>query len=218
MQKRVEELEKRVEEADPTVPANLPQMRHQVGIGKAAGAFCDEPGGVGKCAKHVEGATEEDQAVGEELAEVEAELQRLVEEPARALWHAAEQMDARRKLLKDKYQDEFLGPQWTEKTEARYKVHCERRREANLKAPTRRRFLKYKVEKRLRRRAKWTEWRIHGAVEREQNRALPEMVPVGVSLVFCSRLTFHEFKLSKRIMKYFSYLALARFHDRMRTW
>ena len=66
--------------------------------------------------------------MGEELAEVEAELQRLVEEPARALWHAAEQMDARRKLLKDKYQDAFLGPQWTEKTEARYKVHCERRR------------------------------------------------------------------------------------------
>ena len=45
---------------------------------------------------------------------------------------------------------------------------------------------------------------------------LAEMIPVGTSLVLCARLNFHNFKLSHRIKKYLSYLALASFHDRMK--
>jgi len=76
--------------------------------------------------------------------------------------------------------------------------------------------LKYKVDKRMRRRAKWIQWDTRQKVRAEQDRALPEMVPAGTSMVMCSRLNFHQFKrLSRRVKKYFGYLALAHYHDRM---
>jgi hypothetical protein len=196
------------------------QMRRQLGIAKANGAFSKEyktemeelhdDAGV------VEGEDEKDKDVRESMKEVDDEFKEKMREPvARLRRNQAERDDVREKLKKKGW-DEFLGPLWTEEIEGRYQNHCGKPIEANLDPLTRRRYLKYYVEKRLRRRAKWTQWRIRRKVKREQNRTLPEMVPVGTSFVFCARLNFHDFKLSRRIMKYFGFLALADYHDRIR--
>ena len=75
-------------------------------------------------------------------------------------------------------------------------------------------FLKYKVEKRLRRKAKWRKKPVRAKVRRDQNRELKTMIPVGTSYVFCGRLNYHTFlNLSKAIIMYFSFLALASYHN-----
>jgi hypothetical protein len=83
---------------------------------------------------------------------------------------------------------------------------------------TRRYFLKYKIETRLRRRGKWRKVRMRAKVRREQNRELQSMIPIGTSYVFCGRLNFLGFHLSKLVMMYFSFLALASYHNRIRVW
>ncbi len=149
--------------------------------------------------------------------DVDEKFKRVAKDGVDELRHNWNHMDCKREELKKKYGDEYLGPLWTDEVELLYQRHCGKRDEAGLARSTRCYFLKYKVEKRLRRRAKWSEWRMRKKVKREQNRALPKIVPVGTSFVFCSRLNFHKFKrLPKCVMKYFGFLALANYHDRIR--
>ncbi len=160
---------------------------------------------------------EEEKELRETMAETDAAFKERLADKAARIKHDKEKMYDRAEELKGEGKDEFLGPLWTEQVEGRYQYYCGKRKENGLKVPTRRFFLKYKVEKRMRRRAKWINMETHRMVEAEQDAMLAKMIPVGTSVVLCARLNFHNFKkLSRRIKKYFSYLALASFHDRMK--
>ncbi len=218
---KVAEADAKAKEGDVSEASKVPaQMRRHLGVVTAGGAFAKEyttkleklyeqPG-------VAEGENEGDAVMRDSMKEVDDEFKAAMKEPVERLRHNEAHKEQVREELKKKLWDEHLGPLWTAEIERRYQHHCGKRKEGGLEPLTRRRYLKYYVEKRLRRRAKWTQWRIRRKVKREQNRALPELVPVGTSYVFCSRLNFHDFKLPKRIMKYFGFLALCDFHDRMR--
>ena len=155
------------------------------------------------------------------LRELEESLHREMAGPVAELQRHVEQEKERRAVLKDQYGDEYLGPLWTDAVEARYKVFVAKRKETHpdKDVQTRRYFLKYKVEKRLRRKAKWRKKRVRAKVRRDQNRELKTMIPVGTSYVFCGRLNYHTFlNLSKAIIMYFSFLALVSYHNRMWNW
>jgi predicted RNA-binding Zn-ribbon protein involved in translation (DUF1610 family) len=161
-----------------------------------------------------EGDEEEDKR--EEVAELDTAFKAKLAEQAEWIQHKKDRADDNAKRLKRKFGDEFLGPLWTDEVERRYQSFRLKREEQELAVPTRRFFLKYKVEKRMRRRAKWINADTHRMVVAEQDAMLAQMIPIGTSLVVCARLNFHNFKgLSRRVKKYFSYLALASFHDRM---
>lgn len=113
-----------------------------------------------------------------------------------------------------KFGDDYLGPLFDPE---RYTKHCARRLKNGRKPITPRRFLKIQ-ERRVRRSAKTALWRLKGEVKRRQNKALRTLIPMGTSLVFCSRLNFHKFKLYKRIMAVFQVLALCGYWDRTFTY
>jgi hypothetical protein len=195
-------------------------MRQQKNLGARHGAFGAEfKSGVETMAAEpnvMDGGSDAEQAMRQSMAEADAALKGAFEEEASRIAHAKSRMEEKRKQLLREGKDEFLGAEWTAEVEERYRRHCACRDEKGLPRRSRRFFLKYKVEKRERRRAKWIQWSIRRMVRNEQNAALAKIVPVGTSVVLCGRLNFHEFKrLSSRIRKYFGYLALASFHDRM---
>jgi phage FluMu protein Com len=199
-----------------TTKAELTSMRKQLNKGYKAKVETD----VEKMAAEPPGrdgqVEDEERDVQEEMAELDAEFKATLKEHADWMRHKKQQRDHDGKYLKREYHDEFLGPLWTDIVEAKYQAYRQKRQEEELKIPTRRFFLKYKVEKRMRRRAKWINIDTHRMVVAEQDAMLAQMIPEGTSLVICARLNFHNFKaLSRRVKKYFSYLALANFHDRM---
>jgi hypothetical protein len=161
--------------------------------------------------------SEEEADVQKKMEATDTEFKDKLREEAERIKHYKARIYDNAKELKKKYGDEFLGPLWTDQVEARYQRYRVKREEDDLDVPTRRFFLKYKIEKRMRRKAKWINLDTHRMVEAEQDAALAQMIPEGTSLVICARLNFHNFKrLSRRVKRYFSYLALASFHDRMK--
>ncbi len=226
--RNAQKLETSVAAKEATAPAGAPRDwrlqadRRHLRIVRRHGAMGDEfVTELEKTAQALEEALEEGPEASTADADVSAVLGSLGQEVAGPV---AQQRDVKRTVAerreenKRMYGDEHLGPLWTAEVEERYSAFAERRYDAEKTIPTRREFLKYKVEKRLRRRAKWRKWRMRGKVRNVQNAELKAMVPVGTSFVFCGRLNFLGFHLSKAIMMYFSFLSLAAYHTRIRTW
>jgi predicted RNA-binding Zn-ribbon protein involved in translation (DUF1610 family) len=155
------------------------------------------------------------------VQELEQSLRSEMAGPVADLRRHVEEEEERWAMLLNKYGNAYLRPLWTDAVEARYQAFVAKRKETDAEGTvhTRRYFLRYKVEKRMRRRAKWRKKRVRAKVRRDQNREMKTMIPVGTSYVFCGRLNYHTFfNLSKTIIMYFNFLALASFHDRMRNW
>jgi predicted RNA-binding Zn-ribbon protein involved in translation (DUF1610 family) len=159
---------------------------------------------------------------GEEGDEVIDELEELVRRevagPAAELLANRTQAQQRRLDQERDFGDEHLGPLWTREVDDRYWAFVEERYQNGFFPVTKRFYLKYKIEKRLRRRVKWRKRRMRGKVRSVQNDALKTMIPIGTSYVVCGRLNFLTFRLSKVIMMYFSFLSLASYHNRIRNW
>ncbi len=166
------------------------------------------------------GPTEKEEDVVVKMADVDAKFKVQLEEEARRIDFFKRRASDRAQLLKRRYKDEFLGPLWTDEVEERYQHYYQKRRERDgdeeRKVPTRRFYLKYKVEKHLRRRAKWINTDTHRMVEAEQDAMLAEMIPEGTSLVICARLNFTTSRASRGGSR--STLATWRWQDSTTEW